>query len=86
MNHSCIATIFDSGIKLSSDLLIPLGILHGSSVTGLYYPRPRLEAEYKDLGITHDIMLTSIPLDWWPLSGRIKLRYRMDVTDALPQI
>jgi hypothetical protein len=60
---------------LPVDLLRPLSIGEGSTVLALYYPRGAGPA-YDGVPDCHDLMITPVPLRYWPVMGRLIVRLR----------
>lgn len=73
MNHGRTVYVGHDAVHLTEDLLRPLSIIKGSSVSGLYYPPPAGD-DYLDVWPRHDLMITPIPDFKWPFVASLKIR------------
>ncbi|MCW3123106.1 MAG: putative cytosolic protein [Flavipsychrobacter sp.] len=87
MNHGGLGYLNKNGeLALHPDLLDLLCFGHGSSLYGLYYPRPKDDPKYKNISIDHDFMLTPIPPQYWNRCARLIIHLKQDERGALRKV
>lgn len=75
MSHSNVGELTeDFTLKLTSDILKPVGISKGSNLTGLIYPPEESSPPVPFRKSLFDIMLTTIPYDFWPISAQFTIK------------
>jgi hypothetical protein len=91
MNYGFEIYVDHDRIRLTEDLLRPLSASSGTTLYGLHYPAPKdipfwnMGDDYSYAKTSHDLMITTIPFDLWPVcvAGRVDVKHQNGVMERV---